>query len=87
MGIETMFTKEADFQKVSASNSYYISALIHKTKIEINEEGFEDSPDVGNYFKSPKLIANRPFLYFIVEKSSNLLMFCGQFQKPNSSNN
>ncbi|CAO1415802.1 unnamed protein product [Diamesa tonsa] len=87
MGINAIFTKEANFQKVSASNSYYISALIHKTKIEINEEGFEDFPDVGNYFKSPKLIANRPFLYFIVEKTTNLLMFCGQFQKPNSSNN
>lgn len=82
MGIETIFKKEANFQKVSASNSYYISAFIHKTKVEINEEGFADFPDVGNYFKSPQLTANRPFLYFIVEKTTNLLMFCGQFQKP-----
>lgn len=82
MGIKTIFTKEANLHKVSASNSYFISALIHKTKIDINEEGFADFPDVGNYFKSTQLIINRPFLYFIVEKTTNLLMFCGQFQKP-----
>lgn len=86
MGITDIFTSSANLSKLSKSNSYYISALVHKTKIQVDEEGTVaaaiSSAIFANKATPPKFHANRPFLYFIMEKKSNLVLFCGQHVKP-----
>jgi serine protease inhibitor len=60
--------------------------MVHKTKITVDEEGSEASAITSGIFSNkstpPKFLADRPFLYFIVEKYSNLILFAGQYVGP-----
>lgn len=35
-----------------------------------------------NKNSAPQFYANRPFAYLIIEKSTNILLFCGQVKNP-----
>ena len=60
--------------------------------IHVNQNGVEASEATGisNLFNSavtPDLLVsfNRPFLFFIVEKSTKMILFAGKMENPNSS--
>ena len=86
MGIMDVFSaSHADLSKISRS-PIYLSRLLHKAKIEVNEEGTVASAATAGTFANkatpPRFMANRPFAYLIVDKLSNLLLFCGQAEDP-----
>jgi serine protease inhibitor len=74
--------------KLSKINpNYYISSMIHKTKISVDERGTTAVATTTSIFENKsapqRFLANRPFLYFIVEKNTNLILFAGQYVNPN----
>ncbi len=92
MGMKIPFTLDADFTGISRGGGVFISDVIHKTFIEINEEGTEaaavtaveatfgstggpSQPTVVNFS------VNKPFLFVIKEKSTNVIMFMGKMSK------
>ena len=86
MGMEDAFTSAANFNGILEGGGLQVSDVKHKTFIEVNEEGTEaaavtsveiELTSVGNYFN-----ANRPFLFVIVEKSSNTILFSGRLSNP-----
>lgn len=87
LGMRDAFMPEkANFSKISKSKNLFISEVIHKTFIEVNEEGTEAAAvtpigigvtSVGNYFK-----VNRPFLFIIYEKNTNTILFIGKVINP-----
>jgi serpin B len=92
MGMGVAFDSDnADFTRINANGGLYISRILHKTFIETNEEGTEAAavtavevgvtsvgPDQPYYFT-----INRPFVYFIQEKSTGTILFIGTVMNPN----
>ncbi|GFR30173.1 leukocyte elastase inhibitor A [Trichonephila clavata] len=77
--------KEADFSSMALNKGLFVSAMIHKAVIEVNEEGTEAAGVTGTVairsavedFK-----ADHPFLFFIKEKSTNWVLFMGSVISP-----
>jgi len=81
---------EADFSKIAdvSPNKLYISKVLHKTFIDVNEEGTEaaaaTSVEIGITSVSPiyKMEINRPFVFVIREHHSQTILFIGRIAEP-----
>lgn len=93
LGMGDAFDPEkANFKGMAADPPLYISNVGHKTFIEVNEEGTEAAAvtDIAVGVTSapiaPKekfeLIANRPFVYAIVDKQTGAILFLGVMGDP-----
>jgi len=92
MGMGVAFDpNNADFTRINSDGGLYISRVLHKTYIATDEEGTEAAavtavevgvtsvgPDQPYYFT-----INRPFVYFIQEKSTGTILFIGTVMNPN----
>lgn len=86
MGLTDIFNvKKANLTKIS-EHPIYLSRIIHKATIDVNEVGTVATAATGAIFAnkaiSPRFHANRPFAFLIVEKNTNTLLFCGQVRNP-----
>lgn len=86
MGLTDIFNvKNANLTKIS-EHPIYLSRIIHKATIDVNEVGTVATAATGAIFAnkaiSPRFHANRPFAFLIVEKNTNTLLFCGQVRNP-----
>ena len=80
----------ADFTRINSEGELYISKVKHKTYIETNEEGSEaaavTSVEISKNATGPDepylFTINRPFIYFIREKSSETILFIGTVMNP-----
>jgi serine protease inhibitor len=92
MGMKQAFMGEvADFSGISGAKDLYIGYVIHKTYIDVNENGTEAAavtavgmftnsigePDLRKYFT-----VNRPFLFAITEKTTGAILFIGEVTNP-----
>ncbi|MBN1414313.1 MAG: serpin family protein [Bacteroidales bacterium] len=92
MGMGIAFTWDADFSGIDTTRGLCISRVIHKTFVEVNEEGteaaavtvveiIETSIPGGNpgpvYF-----FVDRPFLFVIKEKDTGAILFIGRVNNP-----
>lgn len=86
LGLETAFSESADFSKINKDAALLISKVIHKTFIEVNEEGTEAAAVTGVQIEltsaGPSFMANRPFLYMIRDSFTGSICFMGQIGKP-----
>lgn len=92
MGMGVAFdSHNADFTRINSEGSLYISRMMHKTYIETNEEGSEAaaatvvevSRDTAGSPDTFLFTVNRPFVYFIQEKSTGTILFIGTVMNPN----
>lgn len=88
MGINIAFTNVADFSNMFDNVEVHISDVIHKTFIEVDENGTEAAaatviliaksslpmPEEIKEFK-----ANKPFTYFIRDEVSGEILFLGEY--------
>ena len=88
LGLLTAFNEgECDFGNLTSKNDLFISAIIHKAKIIVDEEGTEAAATTAILcdeefcmeFSEPdkKFIANHTFQYHIVHDDSNTVLFSG----------
>jgi serine protease inhibitor len=93
MGMTSAFTPgRADFTGISKEAELYISFVIHKTFIDVNENGTEAAAvtAVGIFTTSiptdpPGKIyfsVDRPFLFAITEKTTGTILFIGEIKSP-----
>ena len=85
MGIKLAFQGHAEFSEVT-SNSASVQLLNHHTYIKVDEEGTTAAAVTDGEIRdtsspSPDFFVNRPFLYFIKEKSTNVILFMGKVTK------
>jgi serine protease inhibitor len=87
LGMKLAFSESADFSKITNSMSIFISSIIHKTFMEIDEEGTTaaavtlidiKNSSSENYFN---IKVNRPFIIILREKTSNSILFLGRINK------
>ncbi|XP_054086010.1 serine protease inhibitor 77Ba-like isoform X3 [Zeugodacus cucurbitae] len=85
LGIKSIFDPKT-VNLDALSNSLYVKDVMQSTKIIVNEEGTEaaavTAAILANKISPPKFYFNRPFLYLIAEKGSNMLLFAGQISSP-----
>jgi serpin B len=93
LGMKNAFSAIADFSKMTPSNDLYISDVVHKAFIEIDEEGTEaaaatavvmTTTSVSNSRppKPKEFIADHPFLFYIVDNKTSSILFMGRIMNP-----
>lgn len=90
MGMIVPFDQKlADFTGINKSNDLHISAVSHNTFVEVDEEGTEAAAvtkvDIGITSLPESQIqhfnVNKPFLFVITEKSTEIILFIGKIGK------
>lgn len=85
MGMKRAFTTSADFSRMITDAPTYISAVIHKTFVEVNEEGTEAAAVTAigmtrtSLAPDPRtIVVNRPFIFAVRDNENNTLLFMGR---------
>lgn len=91
MGMIDAFTENADFSKISDID-LFISQVIHKTYIDVNETGTEAAAVTAIVFEitsagpsEPQKIyftVDKPFIFAITEKDTDAILFIGEVKNP-----
>jgi len=83
LGMTDMFNRnKADFSRIDDNKDLYVSQIRHKVFLEVNEDGLEQMkpvPAKATADKPVKFLANQPFLFTMVEKSSLNVFIMGRF--------
>ncbi len=90
MGMGIAFSAGADFSKIDPTRGIVISKVIHKTFVEVKEEGTEAAAVTVIEFIETSIIddgpvylhINRPFLFVIKEKETGAILFIGRVNNP-----
>ncbi|XP_042370334.1 serpin B6-like [Plectropomus leopardus] len=76
----------SDFSGMSTANNLVLSKVVHKSFVEVNEEGTEAAAAtaavITNRSLPPRFTADHPFLFFIQHKPTNTVLFAGRYSSP-----
>ena len=91
MGMKQAFSREADFSGISSAEAFYISAVLHKAYVDVNEEGTEAAAATGIVMRAtaarrpetiPVFRADHPFLFLIRDTRTGSILFMGRLTEP-----
>jgi serpin B len=90
MGMPTAFTSSADFSGINGMPGLFISLVIHKAYVSVNESGTEAAAVtiiIGNgagqgQHNIPIFNADHPFIFIIQEKQTGNILFMGKLSDP-----
>jgi serpin B len=91
MGMADAFSPRADFSGMDGMKDLFISEVIHKAFVEVNEEGTEAAAAtaavmVGMAMQRPQpapvFRADHPFLFLIRDTHSGSILFMGRVTNP-----
>jgi len=90
MGMTDAFDEDkADFSGMSGKKDLFITAVLHKAFVEVNEEGTEAAAATGVVVgltaappRQPVFRADHPFLFLIRDLRSNSILFLGRVMDP-----
>uniref|UniRef100_A0A8C6CFX7 Serpin B6 n=1 Tax=Moschus moschiferus TaxID=68415 RepID=A0A8C6CFX7_MOSMO len=79
---------QADFSGMSSGQDLHLSKIVHKSFVEVTEEGTEAAaatvaritPRILRIL--PRFCADRPFLFFIQHSKTGAILFCGRYCSP-----
>lgn len=97
MGMTLPFTQKADFSRMSRTKGanegdLYITAVIHKAFVDVNEEGTEAAAATGVVMglrsarpqpeQPPTFRADHPFVFLIRDNQTGSILFLGRVTNP-----
>jgi len=89
MGMTDMFRAErADFSGINGYKDLYVSSVLQKAFIEVNEEGSEAAAATAaimmtrGFAIDPEFLCNRPFLFAIKDNLTGVTLFTGRVTNP-----
>ncbi|MBW7988515.1 MAG: serpin family protein [Planctomycetes bacterium] len=91
MGMKDAFSSNANFSGINGKRNLFISAVIHKAYVDVNEEGTEAAAATAVTMKltsvmpsrTPVFRADHPFLFLIRDNHSGGILFIGRIMNPN----
>jgi serpin B len=91
MGMTDAFSRSANFSGMNGKRDLFISAIIHKAYVDVNEEGTEAAAatavtmrltSVAPTERPPVFRADHPFLFLIRDNQSGSILFNGRLMNP-----
>ena len=93
MGMNTAFdANQADFSGMTGGRDLFISAVVHKAFVDVNEEGTEAAAATGIIMAptsaapdpTPPAVfrADHPFIFMIRDNRNGSIMFMGRIRNP-----
>jgi len=90
LGMQQAFGPQADFSGIASQDELYISAVVHKAYVDVNEEGTEAAAATGVGISvtsapidEPIIFrADRPFTFLIRDQQTGAILFLGQLVEP-----
>ncbi|XP_072547784.1 leukocyte elastase inhibitor-like isoform X1 [Salminus brasiliensis] len=80
---------KCDFSRMSPCDDLVLSKVVHKSFVEVNEEGTEAAAATAAIMMMrcamlppERFVADHPFLFFIRHNESRSILFCGRFSSP-----
>ncbi len=93
LGMTSAFAPgDADFSGMDGTGGLYIAYVMHKTYIDVGENGTEAAAstgvvmeDGGMYQVDMSVSADRPFLYFVRDQPTGAILFMGRVLDPSKT--
>ena len=89
LGLSTLFEPTKSNLSNISDQPLYVSKMSHKAVVKVNEEGSEaaavTSVEIGIRATPGEFIVNRPFIFYIVDRQSNVPLFVGRIVDPNGN--
>jgi serpin B len=89
MGMPEAFSEAADFSGMTGGRDLFISAVVHKAFVDVNEEGTEAAAATGAAMRltaapapPPLFRADHPFIFLIRHNPSGSILFLGRVARP-----
>ena len=89
LGMELPFTDRADFSGMDGNEDLFISTVVHKAYVDVNEKGTEAAAATGVGMmptsvplRPKEFRADHPFLFLIRHQTSGSILFIGRVQNP-----
>ena len=88
LGMTDLFNESKSDLSAMGSGPLYVSKVLHKAFVEVTEEGTEAAASTGVAVNlrmmriSYPFKANCPFMFFIVDKRSQMVLFMGKLVSP-----
>ncbi|XP_056100480.1 serpin peptidase inhibitor, clade B (ovalbumin), member 1, like 3 isoform X1 [Rhinichthys klamathensis goyatoka] len=86
--VDAFDPQKADFSGMSPGNDLVLSKVVHKSFVEVNEEGTEAAAATGAVMmmrclmRAERFCADHPFLFFIRHNPSRSVLFYGRVCSP-----
>ncbi len=77
---------------MSKGSELFLDKVLHKAKIDVDEEGAEASASTVGIIEANSIqipmtfIADHPFLFFILDKEHGHILFMGRVADPTKAN-
>ena len=89
LGMESAFRSGADFSGITGSPDLFISDVLHKAFVKVDEAGTEAAAATAVVMgltaipeEPVEMNINRPFLFFILDRDSGSIVFMGRIMDP-----
>jgi serine protease inhibitor len=89
LGMKKLFTVEADLSGMNGRTDLYVSAVIHKAYLDVNEEGTEAAAATAVVVWAtsarppvPVFRPDHPFLFLIRDQRTGSILFMGRLANP-----
>jgi serpin B len=86
LGMPLAFSKDADLSGITGRRNLYVSEVVHKAFVDVNEVGTEAAAATGVVGRlestAPLFIANRPFVFLIRDNRNGSVLFLGRVMNP-----
>jgi serpin B len=89
MGMPEAFSGAADFSGMTGGRDLFISAVVHKAFVDVNEEGTEAAAATGVAMRltaapvsPPVFRADHPFIFLIRHNPTGSILFLGRLTRP-----
>ncbi|XP_054984879.1 leukocyte elastase inhibitor-like [Sorex araneus] len=88
LGLRDLFKSRADLSGMTGARDLFFSKVVHKSFVEVNEEGTEAAaatafPHFGcSLAPEEHFVCDHPFIFLICHKASRTILFLGRFSTP-----
>ena len=96
LGVKAAFSAAADFSAMDGRKDLYVSAVLHKACVDVNEAGTEAAAATAIGMRAmairrpapiPVFRADHPFVFLIADNRDGSILFLGRMQNPQAAAN